>query len=276
MAHEVGTIVGANTPGEFTITRILTKDEVIEHWITNQGKSMPHDKAYEITLKCGKTYYTLHTQIYKCMQRGTGWLKCHKCDGCQKECAMDGPMSHTLSRVPNREDIVAAGEVYGNLRAVDFAFNAKRHNYWLFECVDCGAEFIKIPTNVKDFGDCVCPMCNEERYKGPKVIKDYLLTRGLNFEKEKRFSDCVYIGTLPFDFAVYNDNDSINCLIEFDGEQHYRYTPHWHGSEEGFELQQFRDAIKTKYCEKNNIKLIRIPYTEFGNITDILDREILI
>ncbi len=34
---------------------------------------------------------------------------------------------------------------------------------------------------------------------------------------------------------------------------------------------QFRDKIKTDYCKSNNIKLIRIPYTEFNNIEKILD-----
>ena len=38
---------------------------------------------------------------------------------------------------------------------------------------------------------------------------------------------------------------------------------------------QRRDAIKTKYCEENNIKLLRLPYFEFNNFKDILDKEIL-
>lgn len=35
-----------------------------------------------------------------------------------------------------------------------------------------------------------------------------------------------------------------------------------------------RDNIKNKYCEENNIKLIRIPYTEFDNIENILNKEL--
>jgi uridylate kinase len=38
--------------------------------------------------------------------------------------------------------------------------------------------------------------------------------------------------------------------------------------------QKIKDSIKTKYCKDNNIKLIRIPYTEFKNIENILKKEI--
>ena len=37
---------------------------------------------------------------------------------------------------------------------------------------------------------------------------------------------------------------------------------------------KIRDTIKTEYCKKNNIKLIRIPYWEINNIEEILNKEI--
>ena len=39
--------------------------------------------------------------------------------------------------------------------------------------------------------------------------------------------------------------------------------------------KQFRnDNIKSQYCKDNNIKLIRIPYWEYDNINEILDKEL--
>ena len=43
---------------------------------------------------------------------------------------------------------------------------------------------------------------------------------------------------------------------------------------EKFKSQQYRDKIKTEYCKNNNIKLIRIPYTDFDNIEKILNKYI--
>jgi len=56
-------------------------------------------------------------------------------------------------------------------------------------------------------------------------------------------------------------------IIEYDGEQHYKPIPHY-GGEEGFDLRQKRDYIKTKFCQDNNIQLVRIRFDE--NILDKL------
>ena len=65
--------------------------------------------------------------------------------------------------------------------------------------------------------------------------------------------------------------------IEYDGEQHF--IPVRFGKNETelqimkkFVTQQKRDQIKNAYCEENNIMLIRIPYTEYQNIENILNK----
>ena len=35
-----------------------------------------------------------------------------------------------------------------------------------------------------------------------------------------------------------------------------------------------RDNIKTRYCNDNNIKLIRVPYWDYKNIEEILVKEL--
>lgn len=49
--------------------------------------------------------------------------------------------------------------------------------------------------------------------------------------------------------------------FEFNGPQHYYFTPKYHKNEEGFTDQLYRDALKKNICEKRNIILIIIPYT---------------
>lgn len=38
------------------------------------------------------------------------------------------------------------------------------------------------------------------------------------------------------------------------------------GGEERFKKQQINDAFKNSWCEKNNIPIIRIPYTHLKNL----------
>nr|DAT80316.1 MAG TPA: restriction enzyme [Bacteriophage sp.] len=39
-----------------------------------------------------------------------------------------------------------------------------------------------------------------------------------------------------------------------------------------YKSQQKKDSLKTEYCNRNGIKLIRIPYTDFDNVENILDK----
>ncbi len=56
-------------------------------------------------------------------------------------------------------------------------------------------------------------------------------------------------------------NDELKLAIEYSGVQHYKYVPFFHKNYEHFQTQKYRDEIKKMLCEKNNIKLIEIPYT---------------
>lgn len=56
-------------------------------------------------------------------------------------------------------------------------------------------------------------------------------------------------------------NDELSIALEYNGKQHYKYTPRFHKSTEEFELQVYRDILKKKLCNKNGVDLIIVPYT---------------
>lgn len=141
----------------------------------------------------------------------------------------------------------------------------------IFQCNDCGHEWVTTTNSV--LSGRGCPKCNMSH--GALKVSELLSNLGVKYETEYRFEDCKDIRTLPFDFYI----ESKNICIEYDGEQHFspvrfgknnsRGTP-----EERFELVKRRDKIKTDYCNSNGIKLIRIPYTDFNNIEEILNKYI--
>ena len=112
-----------------------------------------------------------------------------------------------------------------------------------------------------------CPKCNRSR--GELRIAKFLNSIEADYKSEFRFNDCRYKKPLPFDFAVFK-NGKITALIEFDGIQHFRKVLRYKNTDGDLSLRKERDLIKTKYCEKNNIKLIRISCFEFDNIETIL------
>jgi len=106
-----------------------------------------------------------------------------------------------------------------------------------------------------------CPICKESY--GEKKIRIILKNNKTEYIRQHKFDDCKYKRLLRFDFYL----PYLNICIEYDGEQHFTSTKHWGGDSE-FEKQKIKDGIKNKYCEDNNIKLLRIKYNE--NIDDIL------
>lgn len=118
-----------------------------------------------------------------------------------------------------------------------------------------------------------CPNCMSNVYKGESRIQKFLEINNIIFKKQYKFSECKNKQLLPFDFVIFN-NDDIKCLIEYDGEQHYKPVNFGGISDECAlaELSKTKknDKIKDNFCKTNNIELIRIPYWEFKNIEDIL------
>ncbi len=272
----IGTIAGQNTKGTFVVKEILNQTDTDKLWQEQFNKTPPHDCAYHIQFKCGKMYWTLKTQVYKCLD--TGWRTCYNCSKNKNEkCRWDQQISHTVSVVPNRDMEIKPGDLFNELKVIDFAFNAKRHNYYEFQCTKCGAiSYHMPPSNKSDLAACHCAACIDIKYKGPREVAKYLDTLKIPYKREYRFEDCRYQATLPFDFAIFYPTGELKCLIEYDGEQHFKFIKLWHGDKKGFELQQLRDKIKTDYCKQHNIKLIRIPYTEFNNIENILKQNLII
>ena len=86
------------------------------------------------------------------------------------------------------------------------------------------------------------------------------------FQREKRFKECKDVNTLPFDTYI----ESLNLIIEFDGEQHFK--PKF-GEKEFYEIV-YHDAIKNSYCEDNNINLLRIPFWNIEFIEEIVKNKI--
>ena len=114
-----------------------------------------------------------------------------------------------------------------------------------------------------------CPKCNES--KGEKEIKEILESNNIIFEIQKKFKNCINIKPLPFDFYL----PKYNTCIEYDGKQHFEPIDFF-GGEKGLQERIKRDEIKTNYCNNKNIKLIRIPYSKFDDIENILIKNLKI
>lgn len=118
-----------------------------------------------------------------------------------------------------------------------------------FKC-ECGRVFTRKPNTVLSSKLFLCNHCSHRISNGEKTIMNILEKYDVDFVYQKTFDTCKNKLTLPFDFYLPHKN----IIIEYDGELHFKDV---YGN---LEKQIENDNIKTKYCNDNNITLIRIPY----------------
>ena len=161
------------------------------------------------------------------------------------------------------DEYTILGEYFNNYTNIKI-----RHN-----CLKCNNYEWETTSPNKFLRGTRCPKCNES--KGEKTISNYLDLNNINYKTQYKIEECKNINALPFDFAIFDKNENLLGLIEYDGEQHFKLgsfgSKDENEIEKKFQQTQFRDQIKTNYCKDKNIALLRIKYTEFNNINDILE-----
>ena len=139
---------------------------------------------------------------------------------------------------------------------------------WLCQC-DCGNTKL-VPTDYLLSGTTQSCGCIHSR--GNAKINLLLSQASLPYATEY----CVRIDNINYfyDFVIFNEQNQIQCFIEYDGILHYQQDKYhgWNNQDNWTKVQK-NDKIKTQWCKENNIKLIRIPYTNFDLLTlDDLER----
>lgn len=183
-----------------------------------------------------------------------------KCPGCVKDKARE--------RYKMRPDEVERriNECGGILLNKYSYLNQKEKNLQIV-CPSCKNTFTSSLVNFTQYKGQVCPDCFGIESNGERKIREFLEKNNMSFVQEKWFSDCKDKKPLPFDFYIPN----INLIIEFDGRQHYEETGVF---SESLEKIQHHDKIKTDYCIKNNIGILRIPYWNYDKIDTILQKQL--
>jgi len=150
----------------------------------------------------------------------------------------------------------------GDLTPYDVTCGCEKFVWW--KCKDCNHEW---KTMVNSRNKTGCPKCNIS--KGENEIEKYLIKNDIVYQVQFKMKNCKNVLPLAFDFAIFN-NDQLYGVIEFDGRHHFEADDFFGGNKE-FEYIKLRDSIKNKYCQDNNIPLLRIPYWDFDNVGRILN-----
>jgi hypothetical protein len=204
---------------------------------------LSHDKYI---FKCSKSNHTFEARLdnvargswcpYPCCNK-TGSALCDddKCKNCEKASFASSPRAIYFSGKNNLDP--------RKLRK-------SSHDEYIFVCQN-KHEFKTTLDNINK--GSWCPKCPY-----PDETECIEIIEKLTGEKFKKCRPS-FLEKLELD----GYNEDLKLAIEYNGEQHYKFSSLFHKKNlEEFEKQKERDIKKAKLCAENNIYLITIPYLE--------------
>ena len=206
--------------------------------------------------KCG-----LCNEIYSVSRDGLVNGKSSCCNHCKGK-----KIKLTQEKRGITKHVVNINDKFGYLTALSTPYDKKdragKGSYILCKCI-CGkeVEVAKKHLFATDGRTISCGCASQS--SGEIKITQLLVEANIDFQTQYRIKEFNILS--PFDFAIFKENQFLG-LIEYDGEQHFEAIELW-GGEEQLKIQQERDERKNQWCKENNIRLIRIPYTEYDNLT---------
>lgn len=181
---------------------------------------------------------------------------CNNCKGViiSKELEKRGFLLHPVN----------IGDKFGLLKIIKKPYTKNKKVYCTCLC-DCGNEIEVRKDHLLGLSHSRTISCGcSQRSSGELKIRDILNENKIKFEEQYIIPELSKY--MKFDFAIFDEQNNLIKLVEYNGKQHYSPIEKW-GGEEQFIIQQERDIRKKNYCENNNIPLLVIPYWEYDNIT---------
>ena len=139
------------------------------------------------------------------------------------------------------------GKKFGKLQVIERVEN-NRFNHICYKCkCDCGGEVIVDASNLRQgrTNSCGCL-----KSKGEMLINIWLKEKNINFKNQYSHSNLIFSSgrAQVFDIAIFDDNNKLLFLIEYDGIQHFKDTGGWN-DEENLEKIRKRDEEKDMVCK---------------------------
>ena len=179
--------------------------------------------------------------------------------GCQKYRALKA-----YNQKQTQKALIPSGTRFGYLTVVEQAgyktLSDNKHKR-VYKCLcDCGNECIVLGNSLK-YGSATSCGCRVSI--GEDTIQKILDVAGIKYSHNKCLDELVKETgrRLRFDFVLYDDEDKVSRIIEFDGRQHLEgFCGGIWSNAEPYETIHERDEIKNQFCLKHNYPLVRIPY----------------
>ena len=219
--------------------------------LSKSDKKAAHHNIYWLCqCECGTLQEICGTDL----RRGKT-LQCKHCAGliAKQNLLSTNNIKHTKQ---NNDEI---GKVYGQLTVLEKVEQTLGGSIWKCKC-SCGNE---VNVRINNLHSGKTQSCGCIKSRGENIINNILQENNIIYKREYTFDDLLGVnqGKLRFDFAIFNKENQLIKLIEFQGRQHFEETKLWNND------NKIHDEYKREYCKKHNIELLEIPYYDINKIT---------
>lgn len=144
---------------------------------------------------------------------------------------------------------------YGKLTVLSMNRIDNHCALWNCQC-ECGNQVVVSGNHLRS-GHTIS--CGCVKSIGEMRINKILSQSKVNFSTQ--YTVLINQSHYRYDYAIFDENNNLIRLVEYDGEQHFNTKSIW------YETTHRNDLLKNDYCKKNNIPLVRIPYWERENLS---------
>lgn len=222
---------------ELTNKKRLTLNDCIKYAMKNGGLCLSKTYVNNITKmswKCAKNH--IWVASFSNLKNKSKW--CRECSIEGRRLGIEACQKYAISK-------------NGQCLSIIYKNNLTKL-YW--KCKD-QHEWLACFADIKCHGSW-CPICSI--FKNEKLVGKALDTLNIPAKAQVRINDIIssvrnYV-VVDY-FFNYNEN---KYIIEYNGEQHYKYISYFHKTKSEFMEQQTRDIDLYNYCKLNGINLITI------------------
>lgn len=228
--HFVGTTIKDLTGQKFGRLLVLERDE-------SYPKGHQKKVYWKCMCDCGKQTSVCTQQLLKGASQSCGCLR--------------------VERLREKIKLDLTGKTFGKLtviKEVEPIIESSGQIRSAWECIcECGNKCIVKTINLQS-GDT--KSCGCLKSKGELKIANILKENNINYKSQFSFPDLKGDrNVLLFDFAIFDELNSLKYLIEYQGLQHYQVVEYFGGKEGLLKRQQY-DNKKVEYCDSHKIPLI--------------------
>jgi very-short-patch-repair endonuclease len=252
-----------------------------------------------VRCKCPHCEYTCssNADLQKHVKRIHNKIKDFQCPHCDHKCSENGNLQAHIKQIHTKiKDFECGlcnykcstnGHLHQHIKAVHSKIKDVKCPTCEYKCStnsDLQRHIKAVHTKIKDFECLTCvyncsknsdlqrhiKICvgNEQGSSGEvkikKVLNEMKIDYQYNSSHEVKNENNNY---LRWDFIITSCEEPL--FIEYDGRQHFEPVEHW-GGQKAFEQTKKYDKLKDDYCNDNGYLLLRIPYTEYGNIPQLI------